>query len=945
MPDTDRPYRRKLIEVSLPLNTISIESADEKSIKHRPGHPSTLHTWWARRPLTACRAVLFASLVDDPADCADEFPTEADQDAERERLHQILRNISRWENTDERESDNATLMNAARFEVARSLARSRREPVPTDPDEVLKYLSDEETGVTVYDPFSGGGSIPLEAQRLGLNAVGSDLNPIAVLITKATIELPVPSIDNRPVNPASSPSLPSSSQSEYEDDQIWRGYAGLASDIRYYGERIRDEAFKRIGHFYPTVSLDDGTEGSVVAWLWANTVPCSNPACGIDMPLIRNFRVSQNKNRPRWTTPSFDRDHNAITFEVTESKTGIKFAQTAGRGGAVCLACETSTNLEYVRNQALNGNMRQQLIAIAADGKRQREFLSPIESHEQIAFEPKPPHRPEGSLPLKAISISTRAYGLTEWHQLMTDRQLNTLCTFAEVLDEVVNEIESAGATPEYVNVMRTYLALAVGRLAHYNSRLCRWRADSVAGLFGRQAVPMVWDFAESNPFCRKAQNWIAQVEWVAKFVERLPSHASRGTAFQADAANSEYIGNGPVIVTDPPYYDNIGYADISDYFYIWHNLMLGDTYPDLFVGRQTPKSDEIVAGPMFDEPKERFERLMGKVLDRIKSSCSDEFPSSVFYAYMQKETVNNGVAATGWETFLAAVTGAGLRVVGTWPVRTEDRGRLNALAGNTLASSVVLVTRRRDENAPIATRQQFISELEETLPIELDRLTLQNNIAPVDLAQAAIGPGMEIYTKYSRVETIAGDPVPVRDALTEINRVIGNYFLSEQGELDTDTQFCIDWLRQHGYDEGPFGDAEVLAKAKDVSLGALGSQGLLEARGGKVRLLPIKAFETPEKAVKDIGPDTTSWEGLMRVAFHFQFPEEGRVVEGAAEIIREMGSRADEVERLARIMFDHYDRKFEPANSRVYNHIADAWRDIREQAGYGRQLTSDLPV
>lgn len=941
MPDTDRPYRRKLIEVSLPLNTISIESADEKSIKHRPGHPSTLHTWWARRPLTACRAVLFASLVDDPADCADEFPTEADQDAERERLHQILRNISRWENTDERESDNATLMNAARFEVARSLARSRREPVPTDPDEVLKYLSDEETGVTVYDPFSGGGSIPLEAQRLGLNAVGSDLNPIAVLITKATIELPVPSRDNRPVNPALSPSLPSSSQSEYEDDHIWRGYAGLASDIRYYGERIRDEAFKRIGHFYPTVPVDDGTEASVVAWLWANTVPCSNPACGIDMPLIRNFRVSQNKNRPRWTTPSFDRDLNAITFEVTESKTGIKFAQTAGRGGAVCLACETSTNLEYVRNQARNGNMRQQLIAIAADGKRRREFLSPTGQQAEIAHVPNPSRRPGGSLPLKGLGISTRGYGFLEWHQLFTERQLTSMCTFVDVLNEVSTEFVNDGATPEYADLLRTYLTLAVGRLVHYNNRFCRWRADSVAGLFGRGAIGMVWDFAESNPFCSKAQNWIAQVESVANVVERLPLSAHRGFAFQADAANSTYDTNGPIIVTDPPYYDNIGYADLSDFFYVWHYELLGETYPELFVGRQTPKTDEIIAGPMFDNPKERFEHLMGKVLDRIKSSCSNAFPSSIFYAYMQKETVNEGVAATGWETFLTAVTNANLRIVGTWPIRTEDAGRLRALSSNALASSVVLVTRPREDGAPIATRQQFVAELESILPSELDRFTRQDSIAPVDLAQAAIGPGMGIYTKYSGVETIAGDPVPVRDALTEINRVIGNYFLSEQGELDTDTQFCIDWLRQHGYDEGPFGDAEVLAKAKDVSIGALGSQGLLEARGGKVRLLPIEAFETPENAVKDLDPNTTSWEGLMRVAFHFQFPEEGRRVEGAAEIIREMGPRADEVERLARIMFDHYDRKFEPANSRVYNHIADAWRDIREQAGYGRQLTN----
>ena len=945
MPETDRPYRRKLIEVSLPLNDISDESAREKSLRH--GHPSTLHTWWARRPLAACRAIIFASLVDDPIDCPDEFPDEADQTAERERLHGIISDISRWENTDERQPAGAKLMNRARFEVARSLARSRADSPPTNPDEVLKYLSDHETGLTIYDPFCGGGSIPLEAQRLGLNAVGSDLNPISVLISQATIELPTLFHGNRPVNAIALHEITQESKGDSNIGGNWRGYAGLASDIRHYGLRVREEAFKRMGHFYPTATLSDGSEATVVAWLWANTIPCSNPVCGIEMPLIRNFQVSQRAGRPRWTTPRFDRERKSIWFEITESNSGIKFSQTVGRDGAVCLACETSTKLDYVRNQALDGNMRQQLIAIAAEGNQRREFLPPNEHHAQVALEAEPPRRPEGSLPKRARSISTQIYGLTEWHHLFTERQLNSLCTFSDVLKDILPEIINDGASPEYAKVVHTYLALAVGRLAHAGSRLSMWvnAGDFVAGVFGRQAIGMVWDFAESNPFCSKTQNWMAQIEWVAKVVERLPSNVSMGRAFQADAANAEYVANGPVIVTDPPYYDNIGYADISDFFYIWHNDMLRDAYPDLFVGRQTPKKDEIVAGPMFENPKEHFENLLGKVLDRVKSACSTDYPSSILYAYMQKSGGKKDSTPAGWETFLTAVSRAGLRIVGTWPVRTERKAKLNALKGNMLASSVVIVTRPRVDNAPIASLQQFVAELEVTLPAELDRLTREENIAPVDLAQAAIGPGMKIYTKYSSVETYAGEPVSVRDALIEINRVIGDYFLSEQVELDEHSRFCFDWLKEHGFDEGPFGDAEVLAKAKDVAIGTLVSQGLLEARHNEVRLLPINAFETPENAVKDIGPNTTSWEGLMRVAFHFQFPEEGRGVEGAAEIVREMGSRAGEVERLARIMFDHYDRKFQPANSRVYNHIADAWRDILEQAGFGRQLTSDLPV
>ena len=945
MPDTDQPYRRKLIEVSLPLDVISEESAGEKSIGRGPGHPSTLHTWWARRPLAACRAVIFASLVDDPIDCSDEFPTEADQAAERERLHEILRNISRWENTDERKPENTTLMNRARLEVARSLARTRGDTAPVDPNEVLMYLSDEKTGVTIYDPFSGGGSIPLEAQRLGLNAIGSDLNPIAVLITKATIELPVPFKDHNPINPVASQPLRSGSTV----DPSWRGYTGLASDIRHYGKRIRSKAFERIGHYYPTVTLDDGTESTVVAWLWANTVPCPNPACGIAMPLIRSFRVSQRKGHPKWTQPIKSPNSDSVNFEIVDDPSGIKvrlerkdeYPRTVGRSGVICVECETSRSLDYVRNQALAGNMRQQLIGIAADGSRRREYLAPIENHERIAFEPNPPRRPGASLPSKGLGISAQGYGFFEWHQLFTERQLTSICTFSDALNEVVAEIVSDGATKEYANLVRTYLSLAIGRLAHYNSRLCRWRADSVAGVFGRGALGMVWDFAEANPFAFKAQNWMAQVETVAKVVERLPLRGSRGLAFQADAANTHYDSNGPVIVTDPPYYDNIGYADLSDFFYVWHSDLLRDVFPDLFVGRQTPKTDEIIAGPMFDNPKERFERLMGEALGRIKASCSNDFPSSIFYGYVQKESGKKGATTTGWETFLTAVSNVGLRIVGTWPVRTEDRGRLRALSSNALASSVVLVTRPRDEDAPMATRQQFVAELESTLPMEIDRLTRQDNIAPVDLAQAAIGPGMKIYTKYSSVETIAGDPVHVREALTEINRVIGDYFLSEQGELDAPTFVCVDLLKVHGFNEGLFGDAEGLAKAKNVTIGSLVSSGLLEAKMGKVRLLPISYFRTTGRDLSHLGPETTSWEGLMRVAFHFRFPEEGDGVEGAADVIRQMGSKADQVERLARIMFDHYDRSEQPGNSRVYNYIADAWHEIREQAGYGRQMTN----
>lgn len=934
-------YRRKLIEVSLPLNAISTASAREKFLTS--GHPQTLHRYWARRPLAACRAIIFASLVDDPIDCPEEFPTLKSQHDERERLHKILSDIVVWKNIDGRTTQGTKLMRDARYEVARSIARQHDEKPPSDPEDVLRYLSDKETGLTIYDPFCGGGSIPMEAQRLGLNAVGSDLNPISVLITKSTIELPVPFIGQSPINRGLKSLSNDGRKKGSPSTHRWQGYAGLAADIRHYGNEIRKIAHDRIGHLYPTVQLDDGNDATVIAWLWANAVPCSNPACAFDMPLIRHFQLSKHKTRPRWIKPVVDRRTNSIRYEISHKDPKLKHERTVSGKGAVCLACDTSVDLDYVADQASLGNMRQQLIAIIAEGDRSREFLPPNKHHETIAYNATPPRRPLGSISPDALGLRTRRYGLTHWHQLFTERQLTSHCTFVDALAQIPALIETDGGSSEYAQAIKTYLSLAVGRLCDAGSRLSMWvnAGDFVAGVFGRAAIGMVWDFAESNPFCTKTQNWMAQVEWVAKVIDRLPFEVASGRAFQADAANYDHSENGPVIVTDPPYYDNIGYADISDFFYVWHNEMLRGTYPHLFSGALTPKSDEIIAGPRFEDPRERFEMLMSKVLMRIRSACNNNFPSSIFYAYKQKQKKDDGISSAGWESFLTAVNQAGFKIVGTWPVRTEHGSRMRAKDSNSLASSVVLVTRPRDDDAPIATRQQFTSELEAALPIELDRLIHGDKIAPIDLAQAAIGPGMEIYTKYARVETIAGDPVPVRDALTEINRVIGDYFLREQGELDDHTRFCLEWLGSHDFNEGPFDDAEKVAKAKNVITGALQDQGLLAAHGGTASLLPISAFKTTDNDLIEISTKTSSWEGLMRVAFHFQFPEEGRGVEGAAAVIREMGSKSEEVERLARIMFDYYDRKFQPAHSRVYNYIADAWSDISEQASFGRQLTN----
>ena len=928
-------YRRKLIEVDLPLDVINKESAREKSIRH--GHPSTLHMWWARRPLAACRAVIFASMVDDPSDCPEyESRPEAEQRAERKRLHKIIEGLVEWESTDERVPAVQALLADARYEIARSVARARGETAPTDPAEVLNYLRDK--ALPIYDPFAGGGSIPLEAQRLGLNAVASDLNPVAVLINKALIELP-PKFKNRPpVNPNADDLGISAGQRRTAQRIPWRGTSGLADDIRYYGAWMREKAFQHIGDFYPKAELPDGSEATVIAWLWARTIPCPNPACGVQMPLLKTFQLSKKRNNEHWIKPVVDYEARRVSFVVQNHSAGVPEGGTVDRHGAVCIACNNAVLLPDVREQVRDGNMGEQMTAIVAEGDRRRLYVSPTDEHIQAATSAEPAWRPSQAMPNTPTLVSGRGFGITHWHQLFTQRQLTALTTFSGLHTEVRSQITQDGGNEDYADAVCTYLALAIGREADMCSSFDRWHNSGgfVTGVFGRQAIPMIWDFAESNPFSNSTGNWMAHIEWIAKVVERLPADVNGGAVHQADASTTIHAQAGPVIVTDPPYYDNIDYADLSDFFYVWLRPLLRDTYPDLFASILTPKAEEMIENRFrFEDPGQRFEELLGKTLKLIRERCSDEFPSSIFYAYKQQEEERGGRASTGWETMLNSIVSAGFEIVGTWPMRTEYATRSNAMGTNALASSVVLVCRPRPDHADFATRREFFDALEEELPAALDRLTREDHIAPTDLAQAAIGPGMQIYSRYSSVATISGEPVPIREALAAINRAIADYDERQEGELDSESRFCLDWLKQHGYAEGRYGDAETLAVAKDIVISNL--QGsVLTAEAGRVRLLPIDAFDDSEQLTRD---NMTAWEGCFRMAYHMNF-EYGRGIAGAADVGDAMRGTLDSVERLARILYNHYDRNGDSENAVIFNTLVTAWRDIASEMADPRQRT-----
>ena len=920
-------YRKKLIEVNIPLQAINKESAKDASLTH--GHPSTLHRYWSRKPLATCRALIFASMVDDPVACPEEYLTEVDQEIERDRLHGILQRLVLWKN---RNDEN--LLAEARYEIACSVVRNNEEDLlvfrqrfKDNPEAVLQYLNDH--CPAVYDPFCGGGSIPLEAQRLGLRARGSDLNPLPVLITKAMIELPPKFHNQAPINPDADPMSASTSTDKSRTRVPWKGTAGLADDIRYYGAWMREAAYKEIGHLYPVVQLPTGQAVTVVAWLWARTIPCINPACGLQMPLMKTFQLSTKKGNEYWTKPVVDRETNTLSFIVQTHNEGVPKQGTVNRTGAHCCVCGTAVRSSYIREQTKADKMGKIMTAIVAEGGRSKLFLSSTEADMQVAQSAEPPRKPPQVMSNNPTLVSGRGYGITHWHELFTKRQLTALITYGDLLEEVHNQISRVGDEKEYADTICTYLALAIGRTAEAGCSFAWWENSTtfVAPTFTRQALPMTWAFAEANPFSSSTQNWKFQVEWVAKVVENLPSHTNTGEVYQADACTTAHASDQPIIITDPPYYDNIDYADLSDFFYVWLRPLLRHIYPDLFAGMLTPKDEEIAAIPSrFEDSPRRFEELLGKALRWMRQNCSDKFPISIFYAYKQQEEERDGRTSTGWETMLMALVNAGFQIVGTWPMRTERPTGVKTQK-NVLASSVVLVCRLRPENAPTIVRGAFLQKLKKTMPLALDRLTRIANIRPVDVAQAAIGPGMEIYSRYSKVIRVSGEIVPIREVLMHINNEIAAYHEKETGELDPESQFCLTWLQQHGFIKGDYGDADVLSKAKDVNIAAMHDKVLLGDRG-KVRLLKAEEY-----AERENSEGMTAWEGCLRMVWHLSGTEDSGGISGCAAVARAMRD-FESAKRLARVLFAYYEARGDAQSASDYNNLVTEWQYISESMG-----------
>ncbi len=849
------------------------------------------------------------------------------------RLFRLLEELIKWEN-----SNNQDILTQTQAEIHKSTG---------------------DNFPPLIDPFCGGASIPLEGQRLGMEAHGSDLNPVAVLITKALIEIPPKFAGCSPVNPEAQRSLMGSD---------WQGARGLANDIRYYGKWMRDEAKKRIGHLYPKVTLPKeygGGEATVIAWLWARTVVCPNPACGAHMPLVRSFYLSKKKGKEIWVEPEVDYNMTppAIRYTVTTGK-GKPQDGTVNRQGARCIACGTPVPFDYIRNEGKSGRMKTQLMAIVAEGQHRRAYLAPNEEQATIAERAKPEWKPEAPLPQNPRNFNTPIYGLDAFDKLFTSRQLVALATLSDLVQEarekaLTNAQQSgmpsdgislndggAGANA-YADAMATYLAIALDRLADRNSAICSWDVsrDSTRNTFARQAIPMVWDFAEANPFSDSTGNFQGAIDWVAEVI-KLSSCNAPGEAKQRDATTAINGVAHPLISTDPPYYDNIGYADLADFFYIWLRRSLYDVYPDLFRTMLVPKAQELVATPYrFEGDKSKaqefFETGLEHAFERMRSLQHPDYPLTVYYAFKQAESeagedegdesnsngnVIKAIASTGWETMLEGLIRAGFTITGTWPMRTEMLNRSVGLGANALASSIVLVCRPRLVEAAVASRRQFLNALRAELPAALKNLQ-RGSVAPVDLAQASIGPGMAIYSRYSKVVESDGTPLRVRTALQLINRALDEALAEQEGEYDAETRWALAWFEEYAMNAGEYGRAETLSKAKNTAMQALEHAGLVVSRAGKVRLVKR------EELSGNWNPKTsrlTVWEVMQRMIHELL---DGKGDTGAGDILRSASSQGEVARDLAYRLFVVCERKGWTQEALAYNSLVTSWLEISRLA------------
>jgi len=639
-----------------------------------------------------------------------------------------------------------------------------------------------------------------------------------------------------------------------------------------------------------------------------------------------------------------------VNFDIEKGDKPEK--ETTSGKGARCLFCGTAFSKGDVRELAVKFGVDEIPLAVVADGPRGRIYLPSTASQVPLV---SAPDVPDVDQPMTNDRrwFSPPLYGMPNFKDIFTARQLTAMVTFSDLVKTIDVDVKrdalaaklSAEEADAYAQTIKTFMALAIDRCADFNNALCRWSPsnEKVMNLFGRQAIPMVWDFAEANILGDSVGAWSTCSEYVADCIAVLTAGSTRlGVAREIDAATGANGLRNLLVSTDPPYYDNIGYAVLSDFFYVWLRRTMGVVYRDLFSTLLVPKLHELTASPeRFDgdkqKAKEHFESGFREAFTALREKLDQRFPLTVYYAFKQDDEESDSTEddgkpfvdlTTGWETLLEALISSGFQITATWPVRASQKWRMVSMGTNALASYIVLACRPRPVDAPQTDRRSFVAELKRDLPAALKHLQ-QGNIAPVDFAQAAIGPGMAIYSRYSHILESSGNPMTVRMALSLINQTLTEVLSELEDEFDADTRWAIPWFEQHGFGEGDFGDAELLSKAKVTSVAGLQQAHIIHSKAGKVRLL------RPDELASNWDPATdkrlTVWEmthHLLRVYFH------GKAGDMAtAELLRKLGNNNHLARDLAYQLFHVCEKKKRSQEALAYNALVLGWPEIARLA------------
>ena len=901
--------RKKLIEVAVPLDAINKGCESDKNRK--TGHIRNVHKWFAPMPLPAWRTLLLASVIDDPG--TDLPKNEAA--SVRKTYFDLLRRLAELD----------------AYKDANLMAKTR---------EFLRHHLGTDEMPTVVDPFCGGGSTIVEAQRLRFPVLAADLNPIPVIVTTALCRLPQLLGQLGPINPT------------HRDRQklvrTLRPMGGVEEDVRYYARLIQDSAWERLAHMYSFAQSGQ----TVAAWRWAWCVRSPDPAFqDVLTPLVTNWRITGKKQGSVSISPSIEKGR--IRYQITRSPNSP--VQTAGAHELRCLFSNRPIPNDHVRAEGKAGRLEKHLLCVVAQGAHgQRQYFPPSVEQIRAALVQSDIELPNLSMPERALGFRVQGYGIDSYSKLFTHRQGAAVATFADLVASIHQDIErdaleaglgNDGTTLQdggqgaraYADGITTILALCVDRLALCNNVLVQWFIDPRSGggkatpAFRMQTLSMVWDFVETNPFAQSVGGWTGPVvESVLKGFSLVDTESHPARVFQLDARSiGRILPRNALIATDPPYYANIGYADLSDFFYVWLRRSLRAVYPSVLTTIGAPKAGELIANPFRHADgsigaDEYFRRGFTAVFEELMSRTDAKFPILVMYALKQAESGKR--QATGWEVFLDGLIASGLSIVATWPIRTTTATRTRGLDSNALASAICVVCRPRDLHAGTASRQEFVSALNSSLPLAVECLQ-QSNIAPVDLVQSAIGPGMAVFSRYDRVLNASGTPLSVRDALALINQTLDSTLAEQECEFDADSRWALAWFEQHGFDAGDYGVAETLSKAKNTSVGGMVSAGILVSRGGKVRLLRPK--ELPSSWDPATDSRLTAWEMVHHLVRILESDGEA----AAGTLASSLGGAAEIARELCYRLYTVCERRKRAADALSYNGLVQSWPEISRLA------------